>query len=480
MPYVMVDDFQAGIDRRKSALTAPPGSLRQLRNAIVTSGGEIEKAQVFASLGALPPGETQGLAFDGTNLVVFGLAAAPTGALPNYVTYQQLTPSVSGLTLLRVLDVERFTSLLYVVAETSDNVIRHFYNGAEVPAAEVVGNSITAHKQKLYATDGENLRFSAIRDATDWTTGVGNGIIDVTQEASDGARLVGVEPYYNFLALFARTHVQIWGMDPDPAANALQQTLSNIGLVGRHAVARYGTGDVLFLSDTGIRSLRARDSSNAASVNDVGSPVDALTLARRATLTAQEAAKITALVDPLSGRFWLIWGREIFVLSTYPNARISAWSLLDTGTPVDAAITANSRIVTRIGDEIFLYGLPPAVSENPFDPNVALNVSASSYDASEVLVETPFFDAAEPATSKRWTGIDVTCEGTWQIEVNPDPISDIETWVSVGRVTQATWGLGRVPIDFQTHHLAVRLRSTNNGFARLSNMALHFETGEAS
>jgi hypothetical protein len=480
MPYVMVDDFAAGIDRRKSALTAPPGSLRNLRNAFITAGGEIEKRQTFSFIGTLPAGTSKGLAFDGDNLVVFGLLdPASVVPMPPNVTYQQLSPSAGGITIDEVIDVHRFGAHLYVVARTSDGVIRHFYNGAELPDADVQGNSVTPYKTKMYATDGANLRFSAIRDATDWTVGAGNGIIDVTQETSRGGDIVAATPYYSFLAVFQRTAIQIWGMDVDPVQNALQQVLDNIGLVGRHAVSRYGTGDVLFLSDTGIRSLRARDSSNSASVNDVGSPVDELVFARRAVLAAGEADRIRALVDPLTGRFWLQWGSEIFCLSTYPNSKISAWSLLDTGTAPDEIITANSRIVMRIGEDLFLYGLAPDHG-SPFDPNAPLSMAAQAYDETQVAVETPFFDAGRPATTKEWQSIDMTAVGTWVVEVNPDPTSATPKWTQVATVTKPTWGLARVPLDMHANHLAIRLTSINNGPARLSNMALHFREGDAS
>lgn len=36
--------------------------------------------------------------------------------------------------------------------------------------------------------------------------------------------------------------------------------------------------DVFFLSESGIRSLRARDSSNAAFASDIGNPIDTLIL----------------------------------------------------------------------------------------------------------------------------------------------------------------------------------------------------------
>ena len=45
--YYEIANFQAGMDLRKSALTAPAGTLRLLQNAHITQGGEIEKRSAF-------------------------------------------------------------------------------------------------------------------------------------------------------------------------------------------------------------------------------------------------------------------------------------------------------------------------------------------------------------------------------------------------------------------------------------------------
>lgn len=47
MAYYLVDDFQRGLDVRRSSEVAPAGSLRVLRNAFVNAGGEIEKRRAF-------------------------------------------------------------------------------------------------------------------------------------------------------------------------------------------------------------------------------------------------------------------------------------------------------------------------------------------------------------------------------------------------------------------------------------------------
>ena len=50
-----VTDFKAGLDVRKTALTAPGGSLRILENAVLNQGGEVEKRLAFVHKTQMPP-----------------------------------------------------------------------------------------------------------------------------------------------------------------------------------------------------------------------------------------------------------------------------------------------------------------------------------------------------------------------------------------------------------------------------------------
>jgi hypothetical protein len=76
-------------------------------------------------------------------------------------------------------------------------------------------------------------------------------------------------------------------LDPDPLQNVEKQVLENIGTFAPKSVVPFGDIDVFFLSDSGIRSLRARDSSNQAGMSDVGTPIDEYLLDYLSTLTEE-------------------------------------------------------------------------------------------------------------------------------------------------------------------------------------------------
>ncbi len=134
MPYILVENFNGGLDRRRKISTAPPGTLWELINAHITRGGEIEKRKAFVEAFDLPAGLTKGLANLSGNLYVFGSGEAPV--MPDGVTYQRLVqPTASPsdpATISEVVDVDVYSGKLYVIVRYSDNSTYHFYDGERV------------------------------------------------------------------------------------------------------------------------------------------------------------------------------------------------------------------------------------------------------------------------------------------------------------------------------------------------------------
>lgn len=472
--YLMLEDFASGIDLRKSVITTKPGALRVLTNGFVTAGGEIEKRRRFQLLGVMP-NNTVGLGAVDNVLYTFGTAADVTPPAP--VLYHRLIPTGGGVTITRVLDVDVFNAKLFVIARFSDNSVRRFYDGAQVSGTFLGGSAARTYRSKVYTVDGPNLRFSQTNDAANWS-GLSSGIIDTTSQDAGSPDLIGLEAYYNSMALLGRRSIQIWNLDPDPAQNNLVQILANIGLVAPGGAARYGNGDVIFLSDTGLRSLRARDSSNAAALNDIGSPIDPIIALRRLSMSPSDAERIRALVEPVTGHFWLVWGSTVYALSFYPATKVTAWSTYELPFVPEYAVSAGTRVAIREGDNIYVYGGFQNAA-NALDNYVPTATLENEYDNSTVIVETPMLDFGRAATTKQFMGLDMACEGTWQVFANFDPLAP-GAWSPIATVNQTTYSLARIPIVAAGTHIALRFVSTNNGLARIGAAGIHFSFGDAS
>src|SRR3546814_16166813 len=94
--------------------------------------------------------------------------------------------------------------------------------------------------------------------------------MNASTQDSGAKEIVGVQEYQGQLASFSRNSIQIWTMDPDPDLNVLTQRLQKTGTFAGKSALSYGALDVFYLHSSGVRSLRARDSSHAAYVHDVG------------------------------------------------------------------------------------------------------------------------------------------------------------------------------------------------------------------
>lgn len=699
MAYLLIGNFQAGLDTRKSAYTAPPGSLRLARNVHLTRGAEVEVRKAFVPVYALPAGQTKGCTSVRGQLYVFGTDAGV--AVPAGVNYQRLVAPGSP-TLVRVLSTDNFNGKIYAVAEFSDGSIYHFYDGNRVTEWDAIANSVASNQtlaaalasrvdslndfiasatgavvavtaaipgvpftyaasavnggavndqtlvaalaqssvpevpatkaaagfditggtaspgvnrivqvtidgvnllgapvdwqtshaftaqlvatringynpsvrwtatasgasitllapttgpafnskitvltlggnvttnaplissggadhanaiaqvvtftiggtfegqdvytitlngvtaavlkgnaagtatfvrtlgQKVYAANQSLMHFSgftgtpAVPDPTAWaSTHTGAGFINMSTQDGGSSQLMGLAVYQNRMAVFSRRNVQIWTVDADNANNKQDQVLSNIGTRAPRTLGAFGDIDVFFLSESGVRSLRARDSSNMASTDDVGSAIDGELLAFTHTLDEALVGQAVSMAEPFEGRYLLAVGPVVYVFSHFPGAKVSAWTtyeLEELGADrvvTDWAVT-NTQLVARVGDRLCLYG----------------GLSAAEYDADQLFeyeVELPFLDAEIPTAKKAVEGLDVGAEGRWDVYLALDPKNpDIRELIA--KIDGSTYGeQGRCASVGDSTHFSLTLKGRSDGYARLANLAIHFRSHE--
>lgn len=324
---------------------------------------------------------------------------------------------------------------------------------------------------KMYVAIRSLVYHSGVGDATVWansTSAPGFGYINVATEFEGASDVTAIGAYQGRLALMSRYSTQLWTVDADPDLNALYQVLDGTGTQSPRSAVTYGSADLIYLSRTGIRSLRARDSSNAAYVDDVGNRIDQTVLDALDAATPADIEAAASVVDPVDGRYWLALGSQVFVFSYFPGAKISAWTEMDFGVRIDAMTILRDRVLFRSGNDIYVYGGNDGTA---FPPD----------GATEFMVETPFLSVGRPATKKMVEAVDVVCSGNWRIEILFDP-NDIDraTPTRPPVVYQTTAMQGRIPIGVHATHFAVRATSVSGGGPTLSSLIVHFQDGEAS
>lgn len=455
MPYMLIDNFSRGMDRRRPIYAAEQGTVWDIQNGHLSRGGDIEKRKAFVATYSLPVGQTKGLAAVGTKLYVFGHDATPAG-IPAGVTYKRCShTSPVG----EILSVNGFDGKPYVIAEHDDASVRHYYDGTYFtsPSAGLGRYSFTMGS-KNYCTDGSVLRFSAVNDPDDFG-GTHSGTINLSNHDEGSETLYSMEQFQGSLAVFADSAIQIWNVSADPLNNVHLQTIKRTGTKYPKTVLSFGEVDTFYLDNTGIRSLRARVSTNTGYVNDVGIAIDTYVKEYMATLTADQLARSTSGIDN-DGRFWMAVAGKIFVLSYFPGSKISGWTWYDPGFEVEALAVKQGRVYVRNGDTIYLYG----------------GGTDAVYDESQVIVQLPFMNGGRPGHMESLLGMDIAAEGEWKCELLVDP-RNLERKVQVGYLSGHTWHDLNAAAFALTGSVAPRLTSLTDDFASISAIGVSF-TGQ--
>lgn len=462
-------------------------SVEVLENSIFWSGSNAATAIRLASE------ISRGFSTHGYSAVADGstvtVSAAPgTGATPNgfevFVTPHGDFETAAGATLTGgVTAVAAVKQVVKAVLSGTFQALDTFtltINGTAyltTGLASGTGRTISIDKSRVWSPVGSLWHYCMLNRADVWdpdrappVTDNDAGFINIASQSEGNEILVVASRYQQLAAIFSADNVVLYTLDQDPANFAFSDILENTGTVAPKSVVRFGNNDVFYLDITGIRSVRARDASNAPFVSDIGNAVDIFVNEYLATLTRQESTSAVAAIEPKDGRYWLIVGGKIIVLSYFPGAKISAWSYYDLeeldGVAVTAVVRRGSQILIRAGNYLYAYG----------------GTDGTTYpDEDEVVAEVdhPFLSGETPATIKRITGFDVACRNTWECEIAYDP-NDATRTVNVGALARTTFAdENSIPIPASTSMVAPKLTCRKAGAATLSMLAVHYEPGEA-
>lgn len=117
-------------------------------------------------------------------------------------------------------------------------------------------------------TDKNTIQFSDLKAGHVLNTGT-SGTLDVSQIWPNGAdEIIALAAHNGFLMIFGRRQVLIYQGARDPSSMSLADAISGIGCTSRDSVVVTG-GDVLFLSDTGVRALMRTIQEKSAPMREI-------------------------------------------------------------------------------------------------------------------------------------------------------------------------------------------------------------------
>jgi hypothetical protein len=409
-------------------------------------------------------------------------------------TAQKIADEINSTATLPEWEAVAFGSIVTIIAETQGAAINSYYNGvahvetktgdfqttnpaqtvtsggASISSGQQAGSYIYSNKYAIHSLEESTWRWCAVGDPTEWTGGVGGATINsapgagfqvLSNHARNSEELMAMSTYYENMAILAQDCIQIWFSDPDPLLIQLVQVLNNTGTIAGKSVIAIGDSDVFYLARSGIRSLKSRDSSNAAYIGDIGNSIDSIIISAVQEDDA-DGRNACGILDPRSGRYYLALGLKVYVFSYFPSSKVSAWSVYEPGFVIEDWAFDGRQVLCRSGDNIYSLG----------------GVNDNEYDNCKVTVQLPFLDASTPATDKMWSGIDLVSSSTWTIKVGGDP-TDIEANELAATISKITYGLGRVGLSTTSTHVALKLENEQDGPAKLGTLTVHYTLNEA-
>lgn len=157
-------------------------------------------------------------------------------------------PALSTTTYIRVTEVSG-----YVATVPSGNI-----------CLSAFGRIWTANT----SSDKRTVAWSDILSGHVWSTGT-SGTLDLSKVWVNGAdEIVALAAHNNFLVIFGRRQILVYSGADDPSTMSLSDTINTIGCIARDSVQNTGS-DLIFLSNSGVRSLSRTIQEKSAPLGDL-------------------------------------------------------------------------------------------------------------------------------------------------------------------------------------------------------------------
>jgi hypothetical protein len=143
---------------------------------------------------------------------------------------------------------------------------------ATVPQANIAISAFGRLWVANTASDKVTISFSDLIAGHVWGGGT-SGTLDVSRVWPNGAdEVMGLAAHNDFLFIFGKKQILVYSGASTPASLVLSDTVGSIGCIARDTIQSIGT-DVVFLSDSGVRSLMRTIQEKSAPLRDLSKNV---------------------------------------------------------------------------------------------------------------------------------------------------------------------------------------------------------------
>jgi hypothetical protein len=336
---------------------------------------------------------------DGTTEVI---SASATAIYKGTTTLTDITPS--GYTMSDGLySYATLNNKHYLFRKNAKPVV---YDGTTAVAIEdhadysgtvPQGNVVLSASGRLWVAnttnDATTIYWSDLLTGMKWDTG-SSGSIDISKVWADGSdTIIGLASHNGVLVIFGKRQILLYTGAQDPATMQLADTIVGIGCIARDSIQSTGS-DLIFLSDTGVRSLARTIQEKSIPITDISKNI-------RQTLDQYvlvEDAHITSVYSP----------EEAFYLLQLPTSQQTF--CFDTRTPLQTGAyratiwnTINPQCMLRTRDGELLLGKSNGIAK--YD---GYTDNDSSYQMSYF---TNYLDFGAPSNLKFLKNLKITVIG---------------------------------------------------------------------
>ena len=161
---------------------------------------------------------------------------------------------------------------IYYDGTTCDEVSAHADYSGTVPAGDIVQSGFGRLWVAKTSTNNTTVYWSDLLTGVKWDTG-SSGSIDISKVWPDGAdEITALAVHNGIIAIFGKRQILLYTGADDPATMQLADTIVGIGCIARDSVQVTGT-DLIFLSDSGVRSLKRTIQEKSAPITDISKNV---------------------------------------------------------------------------------------------------------------------------------------------------------------------------------------------------------------
>ena len=119
--------------------------------------------------------------------------------------------------------------------------------------------------------DRQTLYFSRLLDGSDFSGG-DSGSLSLNTVFPNNDQIIGLAAHNGFLIIFGRNNIAIYANPIDVTELTLADYIPNVGCIARDSIQNIGT-DIIFLSDSGVRSLQRVIQEKSLPLRDISKNV---------------------------------------------------------------------------------------------------------------------------------------------------------------------------------------------------------------